>query len=145
MVRLIPVSDDKVAALLRDGGDANELGAEWGVTAKAVWKASRAGGYSPGHDRITVLPVKVTGPRAYAPAARGLRALARVRNGEESEMTQQDVTRFYNWKRERDATNTVVEYDENYPPNPASPKYGGWHYEKRRPSTPPGEYFQTAD
>lgn len=142
MVRLIPVSDDKVAALLRAGRDANELAAEWGITPQGVRRAARAGGYSPGHDAIKVLPVSVTGPRAFAPAARGLRALARVRKGEESELTAEDLTRFTNWKRERDETGTVVEYDEDYPPNPASPTHGGWHYEKRRPSTPKDEYFQ---
>lgn len=144
MVRLIPVSNDKVAALLREGKTAQELADLWGVQTQTVWKASRLGGYAAGQDvtRVSLLPVFVSGPRAHAPAARGLRALARVRAGEE--LKPRDKTRFENWLKERDETGTVVEYDEDCPANPASPTHGGWHYETRRPDTPEGVYFQSS-
>jgi hypothetical protein len=138
--RIIPVSDDKVAELLRSGRTATDLANEWGVKPQTVRKAGRAGGYSPGYDTITVLPVRVMGPRAFAPAARGLRGWATVRNG--GQLAERDATRFETWKQTRDKTNTVVEFSENYPPNPASPTHGGWHYEKRRADTPADEYFQ---
>jgi hypothetical protein len=141
-VRLIPVSNDRVAALLQAGRTVEELAEEWGVQPQTVRKASRAAGHVLGYENFTILPIRVAGPRAHAPAARGLRFLARIRAGETLPPVNQ-VT-FENWKKERDAMNEVVEYREDYPPNPASPTYGGWYYAKRRPDTPPAEYFQEA-
>lgn len=141
MPRLIPVSDDKVAALLASGRTATELAEEWGVQAQTVRKAARKADHSPGHSSITLLPFGVgQGPRAYAPAARNLRALERLKR--DGHLPESDMTRLLRWQEERDRTGTVVEYAEDWPPNPASPTYGGWHYAKRRPETPPTEYFQ---
>jgi hypothetical protein len=140
MARVIPVSDDKVAALLRSGRKATDLAEEWGVQPQTVRKAARAAGWGPGNSELMLLPVNVTGPRAYAPAARNLRALERLKR--EGELPEADATRLANWRAERDDSSTVVEYADDYPPNPASPTYGGWYYAKRKPSTPDGEYYQ---
>lgn len=144
MVRVIPVSDDKVASLLESGRTATELAKEWGVQAQTVRKAGNAGGWNPGTGSTTVvLPIRKPGPRAYAPAARNLRALERLRK--DGSLPEADQIRLNNWLDERHATNTVVEYAEDWPPNPASPTHGGWHYAPRRSDTPEGVYYQESD
>lgn len=141
MVRVIPVSDDKVAALLRSGRTANELAEEWGVKPGTVRKAARAVGWGPGTNADIFLPVRDIGPRAYAPAARNLRALERLK--ERGSLPEPDQKRLDNWKAERNAKpKTVVEYADDAPANPASPTYGGWYYAPRRPETPADEYYQ---
>jgi len=140
MVRVIPVSDDKVAALLRSGRTANELAEEWGVQAQTVRKAANAAGWRPGNSELTLLPFRLSGPRAYAPAARNLRALERLK--QQGTLPEADRVRLKNWCAERDKTGTVVEYEEGHPPNPASPTYGGWYYAPRRPETAPDAYYQ---
>jgi hypothetical protein len=140
MVRVIPVSDDKVAALLKSGRTANELAEEWGVQAQTVRKAANAAGWSPGNSELTLLPIAVSAPRAYAPAARNLRALERLKR--EGSLPEGERIRLKNWRALLDAEGWVVEYREDAPPNPASKKYGGWYYAKRRPDTPPDAYYQ---
>lgn len=140
MVRVIPVSDDKVAALLRDGATAKELAEKWGVQAQTVRKAANAAGWNPGNSELTLLPFPLSGPRAYAPAARNLRALERLKR--EGQLPEADRVRLKRWRAERDEAGTVVEYDDNMGPNPASPTYGGWYYAKRRPTTPTDVYYQ---
>jgi hypothetical protein len=49
---------------------------------------------------------------------------------------------FENWKAERDETGTVVMYDPEMGPNPASPEHGGFYYAPRKKSTPEGVYYQ---
>jgi hypothetical protein len=112
------------------------------VKPQTVRKAGNAGGWHPGNSELTLLPFSLNGPRAYAPAARNLRALERLKR--EGEIPEADMLRLRNWRAERDRTETVVEYDENEPPGPASPTHGGWYYAKRRPDTPPDEYYQEA-
>jgi hypothetical protein len=80
------------------------------------------------------------GPAAHSPAARGLRALNRVREG--AKLTDANRVTFENWKKKLDAKGLVVMYDPNVGPNEASPTAGGFYYAKRRPDTPQDEYFQ---
>lgn len=138
--RQIPVSNDKVAALLRSGKSASELAEEWGVGAHAVRRVARLAGWTPGNTTIAVLPWLGLGPAAHSPAARGLRAVARVRAGET--LTPRNDVTFRNWLAERDRTNTVVMYDKDMGPNPASPEHGGLYYAERREDTPPEQYWQ---
>jgi hypothetical protein len=140
MVRVIPVSDDKVAALLKSGRDAKELAEEWGVQPQTVRKAANAAGWRPGNSNLTLLPFRLSGPRTFAPAARNLRRLERLK--QEGDLPEEDRVRLKNWRAERDKTGTVVEYREDEPPNPASPTHGGWYYAKRRPDTPDDVYYQ---
>lgn len=138
--RMIPVSNSEVAALLRSGKSASALAKQWGVQPHAVRRVARLAGWSPGNSTIAVLPWLGVGPAAHSPAARGLRALARVRAGET--LTPRNEVTFRNWLAERDGTGTVVMYDKDMGPNPASPEHGGFYYAPRRTDTPIDEYYQ---
>src|SRR4051794_34925864 len=93
--RMIPVSNSEVAALLRSGKSASELAEKWGVQPHAVRRVARLAGWTPGNTTIAVLPWLGIGPAAHSPAARGLRALARVRAGEK--LTARNEVTFRNW------------------------------------------------
>ena len=139
--RVIPVSNSEVAALLRSGKTTAELADEWGVQPQSVRRVARLAGWGPGRGAADrVLPWVGVGPASHSPAARGLRALHRVNAGET--LTPRNQVTFENWKAERDATNTVVMFDPDMGPNPASPEHGGFYYAPRKTSTPPGEYYQ---
>jgi hypothetical protein len=137
--RVIPVTNKEVAALLSSGHTANELATRWGVGGQAVRRAGRSGGWSPGHTTQAKLPWLGVGAAAHSPAARGLRALKRVQDGEK--LTDANRVTFENWKAKLDAKDLVVMYDPAVGPNEAS-SAGGFYYAKRRPDTPKGEYFQ---
>jgi hypothetical protein len=138
--RVIPVTNKEVAALLLSGHTADELAERWGVGAQGVRRAGRAGGWSPGHTTQAKLPWLGVGPAAHSPAARGLRALKRVREG--ATLTDANRVTFENWKAKMDRDGLVVMYDPAVGPNEASPSAGGFYYAKRRPDTPEDEYFQ---
>lgn len=138
--RQIPASNSEVAALLRSGKSPKELAEKWGVGAHAVRRVARLAGWTPGNSAVAVLPWLGLGPAAHSPAARGLRALARVRAGET--LTPRNEVTFRNWLAERDRTNTVVMYDKGRGPNPASPEHGGLYYAPRRKDTPEDQYYQ---
>jgi hypothetical protein len=139
--RIIPVSNAEVARLLDSGKTPAELGKQWGVQPQSVRRVARLAGWGPGRGSTArVLPWRGTGPAAHSPAARGLRALFRIEAGET--LAPRDLVRFENWKAERDRTNTVVMYDPNVGPNPASPEHSGFYYAPRRSDTPPGVYYQ---
>jgi hypothetical protein len=138
--RVIPVTNKEVAALLLSGHTANELAERWGVGDQAVRRAGRAGGWSPGHTTQAKLPWLGVGAASHSPAARGLRAHHRVKEG--AKLTEANRVTFENWKKKLDAKGLVVMYDPNVGPNEASPSAGGFYYAKRRPDTPEDEYFQ---
>jgi hypothetical protein len=140
MARVIPVSNSEIVARLNSGKTPAELAEEWGVQAQTVRHAARLAGWQGNRAAAAVLPWMGTGPAAHSPAARALRALVRINAGET--LTERKMTTFLNWKAERDATNTVVMYDPEMGPNPASPTWGGFYYAPRKASTPEGVYYQ---
>ncbi|NUR00379.1 MAG: hypothetical protein HOY79_28775 [Streptomyces sp.] len=58
------------------------------------------------------------------------------------ELGPRNLTTFENWLADRDRTNTVVMYDPDRGPNPASPEHGGFYYAERRQDTPEDQYYQ---
>jgi hypothetical protein len=138
--RVIPVTNKEVAALLSAGHTADELAERWNVGGQAVRRAGRAGGWSPGHTTQAKVPWLGLGPASHSPAARGLRAHARVKEGQR--LTPANQTTYDNWKKKMDAEGLVVMRDPKVGPNEASPSAGILYYAKRRPDTPDDEYFQ---
>jgi hypothetical protein len=79
------------------------------------------------------------GRASHSPAARGLRAHARVKEGKK--LTVANQITYDNWKAMLDAKGLVVMFDPAMGPNDAS-SAGLLYYAKRRPDTPDDEYFQ---
>jgi hypothetical protein len=119
--------------LKRNGMTYVQIAKRYGVTENAVYLAllKVPGGTKPRPRYDEFIPWRVKSEHLHAVPATMLRCLAREAAGET--LPQRRKTTLEGWlKRVREA-DVVVDYDPDQPPNPASPKHGGFRYVKRRP------------
>ncbi|MDT0472812.1 hypothetical protein RM863_11820 [Streptomyces sp. DSM 41014] len=112
-----------------------QIGERYDVTEGAVyWKLRDAKAVKPRPDHSKYLPWKVKTEHAHARPAVLLRYLSRREHAEAGlsdplpEAKDRMVTK---WLAEVEAAGVVVCYDRDAPPNPASPKTGGFYYSHR--------------
>lgn len=106
------------------------IAAMYGCGKPAVGLAIERAGGQPRSEASGYMPANLSRDHWYAPAARQLRFLARVRGGKRP-LRPVDQTGLDNWLAMMEAENLVVDYDPDHEPNPASPTYGGWFYTPR--------------
>lgn len=78
-----------------------------------------------------LIPWRIAKEHWYAMPVTMLRFYARRRDGKQ--LSPKDERRLDSWLEALRAADAVVDYDRDQPPNPASPKSGGWRYVKRLP------------
>lgn len=129
--RLLP-DNDVLIALRNQGWSYEDIAQEFAVTKGAVYLRLRQAKAT--HDRPSyahLIPWTVRVEHAHAKPAQMLRYLGRRETGKTLE--QAKARMLDKWLREMREADCVVDYDPDYPPNPANPKNGGFHYRRRRP------------
>lgn len=133
--RLLP-DNDVLAALRRQGWTYDDIAAHYGVSRGAVYLRLKqaAGAVSPRPSYRDLLPWTVATRHASATPATMLRLYGRRRDGETFPKSAERKLRMLDrWLTDVEAADVVVCYRPDYPPNPASPVTGGFHYVRRRP------------
>lgn len=129
--RLLP-DNDVLIKLRRQGWSYEDIASEYGVTKGAVYlrlKNAKATKDRPDHSELIPWTVRVE--HAHARPAQMLRMLSRRRAGLANPPAKDRM--LDRWLEEVESAGVVVDYDPEYPPNPANPKNGGWHYRRRKP------------
>lgn len=128
--RLLP--DNSVLIKLREQGWSYEdIAQEFGVTKGAVYlrlRDAKATKHRPSYAHL--IPWTVRTEHAHARPAQMLRMLGRRENGDKIPPAKERM--LDRWLKEIAEADCVVDYAPDYPPNPANPKNGGWHYRRRR-------------
>ncbi len=123
---------------LREGGlSYAQIADQYGVTEGAVyWQLRDAGAVKTRADHSKYLPWMVKTEHAHARPATVLRYLSRREHAEKgmADPLPEAKSRMVDkWLAEVKDADVVVCYSRDMPPNPASPKTGGFYYSKRRP------------
>lgn len=118
--------------LRRQGWTYADIAREYGVTETAVYLRLRQANATERQNRHrALLPWRVKRSHTYAFPAQMLRLLGRRQQGEVLPPVKGRM--LDKWLRELAEADVVVCYDPEMPPNPASPKTGGFYYSRRRP------------
>lgn len=122
--------------LRRQGRTLDEIAAEYGVTKGAVYLQLREipGAVKPRPSYKQLIPWRVSAEHAHAYPAAMLRLLGRVEAGQADRIPANKRRMLESWCRTMKEQDLVVDYGPDIPPNPASPKNGGWCYRRRQPS-----------
>lgn len=129
--RLLP-DNDVLIKLREQGWSYEDIAQEYGVTKGAVYlRLRQAKATHERPDYSYLIPWTVRVEHAHARPAQMLRALGRRKSGQENPPAKERM--LNRWLKEIEEAQVVVDYDPEYPPNPANPKNGGWHYRRRRP------------
>lgn len=129
--RLLP-DNDVLASLRNQGWTYDDIAREYGVSRGAVYLRLKQapGAVSPRARHADLIPWTVAVRHAQAVPARMLRLLGQRENGDSLPPVK---TRMLNkWLDEISDAGVVVCYHPQYPPNPASPDTGGFHYARKR-------------
>lgn len=129
--RLLP-DNDVLLKLRRQGWSYEDIAQEYGVTKGAVYlrlRAAKATTDRPDYSHL--LPWTVRTEHAHARPAGMLRMMGRREAGLPIPPAKERM--LDRWLAEVKAADVVVDYDPDYPPNPANPKNGGFHYRRRKP------------
>ena len=127
--KILPTSDVLVK-LRQQGWTYDDIAAEYGVTKGAVYLALRqakAVKDRPRYDQL--IPWTVKSEHASARPAMMLRLFGRREAG--LEIPRPKARMLDKWLAEVREADVVVDYAPDFPPNPASPVTGGWHYRRR--------------
>lgn len=131
-------SNEVLIKLREQGWSYGRIAEEYDVTEGAVyWQLRDAGATRTRPDHSKYLPWKVKTEHAQARPAAMLRYLSRLELAEKGEMAplpEPKERMVRKWLAEVKEAGVVVCYDREMPPNPASPKTGGFYYSKRRPA-----------
>lgn len=129
--RLLP-DNDVLLKLRRQGWSYEDIAQEYGVTKGAVYlRLKQAKATTDRPDYSHLIPWTVRTEHAHARPAGMLRMLGRREAGLAIPPAKERM--LDRWLAEVKEANVVVDYDPDYPPNPANPKNGGWHYRRRKP------------
>jgi len=129
--RLLP-DNDVLIKLRQQGWSYEDIAQEFGVTKGAVYLRLRSANATQDRPSYShLIPWTVKAEHAHARPAQMLRLYGRKENGEELPDVKDRMLK--KWLREMAEANCVVDYAVDYPPNPANPKNGGWHYRRRKP------------
>jgi transcriptional regulator with XRE-family HTH domain len=129
--RLLP-DNDVLKKLRAQGWTYEDIANEYGVTKGAVYLRLRQAKAT--HDRPDyshLIPWTIRVEHAHARPAQMLRMLGRRENN--LPIPEAKERMLDRWLQEVKEANVVVDYDPDFPPNPANPKNGGWHYRRRKP------------
>lgn len=129
--RLLP-DNDVLKKLREQGWSYDDIAQEFGVTKGAVYlrlRQAKATTDRPSYAHL--IPWTVRSEHAHARPVQMLRLMGRKENGEK--LPEVKARMLNKWLKEMAAADCVVDYDPDYPPNPANPKNGGFHYRRRRP------------
>lgn len=124
---------DTLKRLRNQGWSYNDIANEYGVTKGAVYlqlQEAKATKKRPNYKHL--IPWTVRKEHQYAHPPMMLRLLGRRQNGDDIPPVKERM--LDKWLREVAAANVVVCYHPDTPPNPASPKSGGWYYATRKPT-----------
>lgn len=129
--RLLP-DNDVLKKLRAQGWTYEDIANEYGVTKGAVYLRLRQAKAT--HDRPDyshLIPWTIRVEHAHARPAQMLRMLGRRENNLPIPPAKERM--LDRWLAEVKEADVVVDYDPDFPPNPANPKNGGWHYRRRKP------------
>lgn len=127
--RILPTSDVLIG-LRQQGWTYDDIANEYGVTKGAVYLQLRQAKQVKDRPRYEqLIPWTVRTVHASAAPALMLRLYGRREAGRKIPAVKERM--LDRWLEEIKAQNVVVDYDPDYPPNPANPTTGGWHYRRR--------------
>ena len=130
-------SNEVLLKLREKGLSYADIASQYDVTEGAVyWQLRDAGATRQRADHSKYLPWKVKVEHAHTRPATLLRYLSRrehAENGRAEPLPEPKERMVTKWLAEVKEAGVVVCYDREMPPNPASPKTGGFYYSKRRP------------
>lgn len=127
-------SIETMLKLRERGMSYDDIAEEYGVTKGAVYLQLRDAGRTKArpNNRHLMPAGGVKTEHTYAHPAMMLRILGRRERGEAIPPVK--GRQLDKWLREMKEAGVILEYDPACPPNPASPKTGGWWYETRTPA-----------
>ncbi len=129
--RVLP-DNDVLIRLRNQGWSYEDIAQEFGVTKGAVYlRLRQANATTERPSYAHLIPWTVKTEHAHGRPAQMLRLVGRKERGDE--IPEPKARMLAKWLREMREADCVVDYDPDYPPNPANPKNGGWHYRRRRP------------
>lgn len=129
--RLLP-DNDVLKKLRNQGWSYEDIAQEYGVTKGAVYLRLRsANAVKDRPDYSHLIPWTVRVEHAHARPAQMLRFLGRREAGLSIPPAKERM--LDRWLEDMREADCVVDYDPEFPPNPANPKNGGWHYRRRKP------------
>jgi hypothetical protein len=113
----------------------DEIAELYGVTKGAVYLQLRdAGRTKQRPDNSHLMPAGgVATQHQHAHPAMMLRVQGRLDRGEK-DIPPVKIRQLHKWLRELEEKNLILDYHQDCPPNPGSPKTGGWFYSQRKPS-----------
>jgi hypothetical protein len=122
---------DEQLLKLREDKTYDEIAAIYGVTKSAVsWRFKAMGRTREQPSYKHLRPWRVRAEHEHAHPSLMLRLYGRREAGKVLPPTQERM--LERWLQEVRAADVVVGYHPDFPPNPASPRTGGWFYVKRR-------------
>jgi hypothetical protein len=128
-------SNEVLLKLREKGLSYAQIADEYGVTEGAVyWQLRDAGATKTRADHSKYLPWKVKIEHAHTRPATLLRYLSRhehAENGRAEPLPAAKERMVTKWLADLETAGVVVCYDRDMPPNPASPKTGGFYYSRR--------------
>jgi hypothetical protein len=123
--------DNEASVELHKQHTYNEITAMFAVTMSAVaWRFRSMGLARRQQSYKHLRPWRVKPEHEHAHPSLMLRLYGRNDVGVEVETAQ--MRTLVRWMSDLEGADVVVGYDPDYPPNPASPRTGGWFYVKRR-------------
>ena len=124
-IRKLP--DSRTLRQLRSQGmTQKEIALTYGVKEGAVWKALMRAGYAePLATYKDILPWEISDEHKTTAIMERFRSIVKQRKG--AVLRPEEETRLNLWLRELEASNLVVNYHPDAPPNSASSK-GGFYY-----------------
>ena len=124
---------DVLLKLRQQGWTYNDIAAEYGVTKGAVyWQLQSANATKARPNYKHLIPWTVRSEHQHSHPAMMLRLLGRRQAEQDIPPVKERM--LDKWLRELEEAQVVVCYHPEMPPNPASPKSGGWYYATRKPS-----------
>lgn len=131
MARPRALPEDAVLVELREHHTYEEIATLFGVTKSAVaWRFRAMGQTRTQQSYKHLRPWRVKAEHEHAHPSLMLRLYGRRAAELELAVAQQRM--LDRWLHELHAADAVVGYDPDFPPNPASPRSGGWFYVQRR-------------
>lgn len=129
--RILPDNDELLRLINVEHMTYEQIAQEFGTTKSAVaWRVRQMGKAKPQNSYKHLRPWRVKAVHEHAYPSLMLRYLGRREAGIAlSDMHNRMLDR---WLEELAANRLVVTYDPEIPPNPASPKTGGWAYVPKR-------------
>jgi hypothetical protein len=127
--RVLP--PDEQLLKMREDKTYDEIAGIYGVTKSAVaWRFKAMGRTREQPSYKHIRPWRVRAEHEHAHPSLMLRLYGRREAGRDLTPAQERM--LDRWLQEVRAADVVIGYDPEFPPNPASPKTGGWFYVKRR-------------